>query len=109
MEPQSSQSSNSSSASKTTVFLLLLFYPLGIIVMWFWPKWKLWVKLALTFLPILLGIIYFSVIAIVVDPTLDDKLRPLNNCITACNTDKEKDLCVRGCREKFIEENSFLR
>ena len=77
--------------------------------MWFWPKWKLWVKLALTFLPILLGIIYFSVIAIVVDPTLDDKLRPLNNCITACNTDKEKDLCVRGCREKFIEENSFLR
>ncbi len=109
MEPQSSQNSNFSSASKTTVFLLLLFYPLGIIVMWFWPKWKLWVKLALTVLPLLLGIIYFSVIAAFVNPTLGDKLRPLNNCITDCDTDKEKDLCVRGCQEKFIEENSFLR
>jgi len=109
MHPQSEHNTVSPSATKVTTFLLLLFYPLGIIVMWFWPKWKLWVKLALTVLPILLGIIYFSVIAMVVDPTLDDKLRPLNNCITACNTDKEKDLCVRGCQEKFIEENSFLR
>ena len=107
MEPQLAQKDTSSPASKTTVFLLLLFYPLGIVVMWFWPKWKLWVKLALTVLPIVLGIIYFSVIAVFVDPTLDDKLRPLNNCISACSTSKENDLCVRGCQEKFIQENSF--
>jgi hypothetical protein len=109
MEPQPTQSKEKSQAHKITVLLLILFYPLGIIVMWFWPKWKLWVKLALTVLPILLGVIYFSVIAAAVDPTLSDKLRPMNNCISACNTDTEKDLCVRGCQEKFIEENSFLR
>jgi len=109
MDPQAKRNTVSPSATKVTTFLLLLFYPLGIIVMWFWPKWNLWVKLALTFLPILLGIIYFSVIAAVVDPTLSDKLRPMNNCITACSTDTEKDLCIRGCQEKFIEENSFLR
>ncbi|AHB40279.1 MAG: hypothetical protein ACD_22C00049G0003 [uncultured bacterium] len=109
MEPKPTQKKETTQAHKVTVFLLLFFYPLGIIVMWFWPKWKLRVKLALTALPILLGIIYFSVIAVFVDPTLDDKLRPLNNCISACSTSKENDLCARGCQEKFIQDNSFLR
>ncbi|MEI6327002.1 MAG: hypothetical protein WCO78_02675 [Candidatus Roizmanbacteria bacterium] len=36
-----------------TILLLLFALPIGIIVMWIWPKWKIWVKILLTVLPIL--------------------------------------------------------
>ncbi len=47
------------------VLLLFLFYPVGIILMWLWMKWPMWVKL-LIMLPILcglfaLGMIFFFV------------------------------------------------
>lgn len=74
--------------------------------MWFWTKWKLWLKLTLTVLPVLLGTIYFSIIAMYVDPTLENKLRPLNNCIDACITDDNTQICEQKCKEKFIEENT---
>ena len=49
--------------STVTVLLLLLFTPVGVIVMWFLVSWPKWVKALITFvvfLPLLLGIIFFS-------------------------------------------------
>jgi ABC-type sulfate transport system permease component len=41
-----------------TVLLLLFVYPVGVVVMWFWTKWKTWVKLLvslpLLFIPLLI-------------------------------------------------------
>jgi phage-related holin len=36
-----------------TVLLLVLLYPVGVIVMWFWTRWPLWLKILLG-LPIVL-------------------------------------------------------
>jgi len=83
-----------------------MFYPVGLIVMWFWPKWKLWIKIGLTLIPVIFigaGLIVLASL----DSTLDDKLRPLRNCIDACKSDTENKLCVRTCEEKFIEDNTL--
>lgn len=41
-----------------TVLVLLLAYPIGLIVMWAWPKWKAWIKILVT-LPIFLIFAFF--------------------------------------------------
>ncbi|KKS30622.1 hypothetical protein A2380_00105 [candidate division WWE3 bacterium RIFOXYB1_FULL_43_24] len=105
MEPSTPQKTTSESASKVTVFLLIFFFPLGIVVMWFWPKWKLWIKLGLTLVPLLIvAALLFAVAAL--DPTIEEKLRPLRNCIAECSSTDKSNICVRTCEEKFIEENT---
>ncbi len=46
-------------STKTLVTILLLIFvgPVGFIVMWVWSGWKVWVKLLLTFLGVLLVVI----------------------------------------------------
>lgn len=50
------------------IILLIFFYPVGLILMWFWTKWPKWFKLSLTILLILiqltalaLGYVYFHI------------------------------------------------
>ncbi|HOD01460.1 MAG TPA: zinc ribbon domain-containing protein [bacterium] len=45
--------SNDSTPTIVTVLLLIFVFPIGVIVMWFWPKWKVWVKLLITLIAII--------------------------------------------------------
>lgn len=35
-----------------TLFLLVVAFPVGVLLMWKWVKWNIFVKIALTFLPL---------------------------------------------------------
>lgn len=62
-----------------TILLLLFLAPIGIIVMWIWPKWKVWVKVLITsisVLPILFAIIA-SVALVAINPAA--QFRKANN------------------------------
>lgn len=54
-----------------TLFLLIFFWPVGVILMWLWTKWPLWLKIILTFLPFVLGIalIVMAGILLAVNPS----------------------------------------
>lgn len=41
-----------------TALLLIFVYPVGVIVMWFWSRWKIWLKILVS-LPILIGPLIF--------------------------------------------------
>ena len=49
-----------------TVLLLIFVYPVGLIFMWMWMRWKVWVKLLISFLVIIPLIIIFSGIFLVI-------------------------------------------
>ena len=55
------QGSENNEGVKTvvTVLLLIFVYPIGVIVSWFLPKWKLWVKLLVS-LPLVLGFVMIT-------------------------------------------------
>jgi fatty acid desaturase len=44
-----------------TATLLLLFYPAGVLVMWFWVKWPRWVKILIS-VPVILAIVALFVV-----------------------------------------------
>lgn len=66
------QNQGTSEDTKTivTVLLLVFLYPIGVIVMFFWPRWPVWVKVLLS-LPILLIpflAVFLSVILVAINP-----------------------------------------
>lgn len=67
------QQSGESETAKTVITILLLFfvYPVGVIVMWFWTKWKLWLKILITSLLLLIGVlgILSAVVLIAINPS----------------------------------------
>lgn len=63
------QEKDSSTPTIVTVLLLIFIFPIGVIVMWFWPKWKTWIKLlitALSIIPVLL--IFLGSVLLAVNP-----------------------------------------
>lgn len=42
-----------------TVLLLIFMFPIGVIVMWIWPKWKKWVKILITLLALISVLLIF--------------------------------------------------
>lgn len=60
--PQESHDSNTKTI--VTVLVLLFAYPLGLIIMWLWPKWPKWIKFLVT-IPLILAILGISVAMLV--------------------------------------------
>lgn len=50
------QETSADTKTIVTVLLLIFFFPIGLILMWFWTKWPTWVKVVVS-LPIVLGAI----------------------------------------------------
>lgn len=72
--------------------------PIGLIVMWFWPKWKLWIKLLvsipLIFFTLLFGGIIAAGILAVINPSAQiEKAK----CMTECQQQNGKEYCVNFC------------
>ncbi len=84
-------------SSIVTILLLLLVYPIGLIVMWFWPKWNKIVKLLVT-VPLILTIIagVFVVKSILTNPELQSGLGAISaasECMKISDK-KEQEKCI---------------
>lgn len=82
-----------------TVLLLIFAFPIGAIVMLFWPKWKWWVKL-LVLLP---GIVISFFVAVfmlgalvAVNPNAAIKRA---ECMTQCSENNDSATCVKMCSD----------
>lgn len=69
-----------------TVVSLLLFYPLGILLMWLWMKWKMWVKIVLSVLLVLP--VLLAVPAVILLTSID----PVEQFAKASNTKRRTDV-----------------
>jgi hypothetical protein len=49
-QPVATSGDNNDDSTKTivTIILLFFFYPVGVVLMWLWMKWKTWVKVLIT-------------------------------------------------------------
>lgn len=106
-------SRNSASASDdtrtiVTILLLLFVYPVGLILMWFWSRWKVWVKLLVTVFTLLpyilllfmmIGAIGIGLLAV----TNSDRLIKTAECATECEGSKNST-CVSRCMNKTSDE-----
>jgi hypothetical protein len=96
---------NSSDLTPSIITGLLLFfiYPIGLLVMWVWPKWNKWIKIALTIIPI----VFVTAIVLsfpYINPITERNLAPLQECVKSCNSTDVTNLCIRKCQENFLLE-----
>lgn len=102
--PSANNSSNKESDKRTiiTAVFLVLFYPVGFVLMWFWSKWKIWVKLIVSCLtlPVLIvfvGILLTSILAAVNPKVQIEKANCTKTCSEQGVTDENLDQCVLDC------------
>jgi hypothetical protein len=93
------QGSDNNEGVKTvvTVLLLIFVYPIGVIVSWFLPKWKLWVKLLVS-LPLVLGFVMIAlgVALLAMNPSAQLKKAQFISECTKTYTQQE-------CAQKYIQ------
>jgi hypothetical protein len=89
------QSTGMSNDTKTiiTVLLLLLMFPIGLLLMWFWVKWPVWVKIVIS-LPILIIPILLASLLIAVNPS---KAIRQADCVKMCQAASDNQGCIRSC------------
>ena len=95
--PATHPTSGTSQDTRTivTVLLLILVFPVGFFLMWFWSKWKIWVKILVSSVPLAA---VSAVILVTVNPAaqLEKATRQMQNCQTQC-TDSNDASCVANC------------
>lgn len=102
--------SGTSEDTKTlvTVLLLIFFYPAGVILMWVWTKWKMWVKALITALgclPIIFFFFFmiFAAVLAIGNPEVQDELRKSGareECFKSCALEESptsKANCEKVC------------
>ncbi len=92
-----SQQKGTDEKSLLTTVALVVFYPLGIILMWKWTKWNKWIKILLM-APLALAILaVIGIIAVSVLITTDPKkeLR-ISNCNKICEEKYTKNITKKG-------------
>ncbi|MDQ5951253.1 MAG: hypothetical protein QG639_530 [Patescibacteria group bacterium] len=77
-----------------TVLLLIFVFPVGLIVMFFWPNWKWWVKLLVALPVLFFGFLILSAVVLVaVNPS---EAIEKAECVTACEESGGTN-CVEMC------------
>jgi hypothetical protein len=86
-----------------TVLLLVFLYPIGLLVMWFWTKWKLWVKLLVS-APVLLFIVIMilGILAAGVNPNAQILKA---DCVRSCAQKNTQSYCTTFC----ANPNNYLQ
>jgi hypothetical protein len=82
-----------------TVLLLLFVYPIGFLLMWFWTKWKTWVKIVVSAIGccLIIPLIGFMAIAVLSAVNPQAQIQKAN-CIKACTAEgKTQTACVTEC------------
>ncbi|PJE63317.1 hypothetical protein COU88_00160 [Candidatus Roizmanbacteria bacterium CG10_big_fil_rev_8_21_14_0_10_39_6] len=81
-----------------TVLALIFVYPIGIVLMFVWMKWKMWVKLLIA-LPVTL--ILFGVFAVALLSALNPR-ESFNKgkCVRECGSNSAT-VCINACMRKL--------
>lgn len=86
------------------ILLLILFYPLGVILMAIWMKWHVGIKIAVAIvLPFILLMflgIFSAILVAVIDPFEQIRKANIVTCQNKCEA-TAKDDCVAACIKKF--------
>ena len=101
---QTTQNSGTSQQTRTIVTIVVLFFfsPVGIILMWFWSKWKLWVKILLTFIFFIIPFIVAAILIVAIDPAAQvERAECSQNCMERSQADFTFDYeaCTDACAE----------
>lgn len=91
------QGTSNDTKSIVTVLLLIFVYPIGVLVMWLWTKWRWWVKLlvSIPFIFIVMGVM--SAVALVaLNPRAQIEKAEF---ITECT----KTYTQQECAQKYIQ------
>lgn len=100
--PSAAPTPQKQSAAPTivTILLLIFFNLIGVIVMWFWPKWETWVKVLVTVLSIFYSILVFGIFSILATVVLI-AINP--------QAQMEKAQCVANCSEMYTADSNELQ
>ncbi|MEX0895778.1 MAG: hypothetical protein WDZ94_02460 [Patescibacteria group bacterium] len=81
-----------------TVLLLIFAFPIGVVVMFFWPKWRMWVKLLISLpLTLLLLAVLLGILLVAANPA--DQIENAE-CVSQCTTgDQSEEYCIQYCAE----------
>lgn len=85
-----------------TVLALLFAYPVGLIVMWVWPKWKIWLKILLTapiFFIIIAFVLAFTAASIISVSEVNRGMKASQDGCNACanNPEMSTNNCATIC------------
>lgn len=100
------QNSGESQDTRTviTILLLIFVYPVGVILMWFWSRWKTWVKILITVPLILIPVAIFLIAFLAaVNPAAQIKKA---ECTKACATNSDKISCISECTAPNVPATS---
>lgn len=88
-----------------TIILLFLVYPIGLLFMWIWTKWKIWVKLLVSGCGCILYIFFISVFSAGLLIALNPKAKiDKANCVKQCENKIDKQTCLTGCLEQLRDQ-----
>ncbi len=99
--PQTTQSETPENTKNIVTILLLIFaFPIGVVVMWFWPKWSAIVKALVTgvgclFMLAFLGIVA-AVLLVAINPARQVRIA---DCTKQCQevSADQRSSCVNAC------------
>jgi hypothetical protein len=108
---ETSKSSLGSPDTIITILLLIFANPIGLIVMWFLPKWRLWIKVAITSFEILAIVSLVVLIKSIpsLSPLIEEYQRPVRECINKCNSNDVFSPCIRDCQQEFVNNQSLIK
>ncbi len=104
----SNQGTSDDTRTIVTVLLLIFVPPVGLILMWVWTKWKLWVKLLVSIPAILVSLaisgVIFTAALVIVDPTRQIQRA---KCVTECSKTEERSVCLEECSTTDQSEDNI--
>lgn len=96
-----SQNNSSNASTIVTILLVVFLYPVGVIVMWFWPKWPIWVKILLT----LLIIPYLFILPLIFAGILIG-INPAKQFAQADNTARQSEVyAILNASKQYMTDN----
>lgn len=97
MATAAKQGTSEDTKTIVTVLLLIFIYPIGVIVMWFWTKWPLWLKILLSVLALPIILVVIGFIAATVLVASNPEIQKLAECMTVCKEKTPEADCESYC------------
>lgn len=91
---------SNNSKNVITILLLIFIYPLGLLFMWFWTKWKLWIKIIVS-IPLVAA--FATGLLFTVNPQKQIKRA---ECAKQCQTTDVNNSCMQGCLNNEIQSEN---
>lgn len=107
MATKSAQNTPEPSTAKTVfvIISLILFWPLGLVLMLVWMKWPVWIKIVVPIGMAFVALIVTSFIATLlvafINPQAKVQMARLQLCANQCESETDQNKCVTDCVAEF--------